>query len=112
MVLRLTDITVVHLSLDMSTDEEYINLITDHDLRESEDGKQLIELINKYYSKKNRGEKMKKGGECMSHNKLIKLLYIFYPLSYSQLRSCLKICSWNGNITIHLINSMIDNSEK
>ena len=52
MVFRLTDITVVHLSLDLSTDEEYINLITDHDLRESEDGKQLIELINKYFSKK------------------------------------------------------------
>ena len=52
MVFRLTNTTVVHLSLELSTDDEYMDLITDHDLRESEDGKQLIELINRYFNKK------------------------------------------------------------
>ena len=52
MVFRLTDHIVVHLSLDTLADEEYINWITDHDLREREDGKQLIELISRYFNKK------------------------------------------------------------
>lgn len=56
---RINDTTVIHIETHKTQDNDYLDLITDCDLRHTEDAKTLVDFLNRFIVTRNPNRRIK-----------------------------------------------------